>query len=502
MRSAALPTLIFLTALVFPLRSAETEPAGQDLFTSQVRPILARHCFKCHGPDDKARKARLRLDLHDQAVKPAASGAIAIVPGKPDESELVSRIFADDASERMPPAATKNPLSESDKQILKRWIADGAEYKTHWAFIPPRPGHPPRVRRANWAQNAIDSFILARLEAAGLTPSATADRATLIRRVSLDLIGLPPTPEEVEAFLHDQSPNAYEALVDRLLASPHYGERWGRRWLDLARYADTNGYEKDRTRSIWPYRDWVIRALNADMPFDQFTIEQLAGDLLPGATASQRVATGFHRNTMLNEEGGIDPLEFRFYAMTDRVATTATVWLGLTLGCANATRTSSTRSPIAIITSSWPCSNNADEPEMSVPIPDIEHRRRELEQKIAALFADLPNRFPAADKTNADDRRTVEERRKANLESRFTEWAGREALKSVRWRVLKPIAGDCKFAAPERGRGRIDLRQRRPEQARPLHVAIFQRIETNHGDPARGPPRRSVTPPRTGPGVL
>ena len=273
--------------------------------------------------------------MRDEAVKPAASGAIPIVPGKPDESELVSRIFADDASERMPPAAAKLPLSEPDKQVLKQWIADGAEYKTHWAFVPPRQrpaAASPPTRAGRETPSMRSSWPASRRP--GCSPSEPADRSTLIRRVSLDLVGLPPTPEEVEAFVQDRSPDAYEKLVDRLLASPHYGERWARRWLDLARYADTNGYEKDRTRSIWPYRDWVIQALNADMPFDQFTIEQLAGDLLPDATASQKIATGFHRNTMLNEEGGIDPQEFRFYAMTDRVATTATVWLGLTLGCA------------------------------------------------------------------------------------------------------------------------------------------------------------------------
>ena len=199
--------------------------------------------------------------------------------------------------------------------------------------------------------------------------------------MSLDLIGLPPTPEEVDAFLQDDSPDAYEKLVDRLLASPHYGERWARRWLDLARYADTNGYEKDRPRSIWPYRDWVIQALNADMPFDRFTIEQLAGDMLPGATPSQKIATGFHRNTMLNEEGGIDPLEFRFYAMTDRVATTATVWLGLTLGCAQCHTHKFDPIPHREYYQFMAFLNNADEPEIEVPTPEITRRRSELEAK-------------------------------------------------------------------------------------------------------------------------
>jgi hypothetical protein len=438
MRSAEMTALLLTAVLVIPARSAETERAGQDLFTSQVRPILARHCFKCHGPDDKARKAKLRLDIRDQSMKPAASGAAAIVPGKPDESELISRVFADDASERMPPAAAKNPLSDSDKQLLKRWIADGAEYKTHWAFIPPRPESPPQVRGTGSSRNAIDSFILARLDSAGLKPSEPADRATLIRRVSLDLIGLPPTPAEVEAFLQDRAPNAYEKLVDRLLGSPHYGERWARRWLDLARYADTNGYEKDRVRSIWPYRDWVIRAINADMPFDQFTVEQIAGDLLPGATVSQRIATGFHRNTMLNEEGGIDPLEFRFYAMTDRVATTATVWLGMTLGCAQCHTHKFDPIPHRDYYQFMALLDNADEPEISVTTPATERICGELEQKIAALVADLPNRFPAAEKAGSDDRRTVEERRKANLDRHFTEWVKQQGAQAVSWKVLRP----------------------------------------------------------------
>src|SRR5262249_18570439 len=308
---------------------------GQSIdFSREVRPIFSRHCFKCHGPDEKARKAKLRLDLPETALRGGKSGQPAIVPKKPEQSEVVRRIFADDDSEVMPPPATRNPLSAAQKQILKKWIAEGAEYKQHWAFIPPAQAPLPKVQQAGWPRNAIDYSVLARLEAAGLRPSPPADRYVLVRRLYLDLLGLVPTPEEADAFVNDPSPDAYERLVDRLLASPSYGERWARRWLDLARYADTNGYEKDRPRSIWPYRDWVIEALGADMPFDTFTVEQLAGGMLAGATLKQRIATGFHRNTMLNEEGGIDPLEFRFHAMTDRVATTGTVWLGLTVGCA------------------------------------------------------------------------------------------------------------------------------------------------------------------------
>jgi hypothetical protein len=438
MRPAPLSALLLTATIGLPIRAEEPRSTNQDHFTSRVRPILARHCFKCHGPDEKARKARLRLDVRGLALKPASSGAIPIVPGNPEESELVARIFAEDESERMPPPATKLPLSEAAKQVLKQWVADGAAYTAHWAFIPPRSAPPPPVRHAEWPRNAIDAFILARLEAEGLQPSEQADRPTLIRRLSLDLVGLPPTPAEVEAFLQDRSPAAYERLVDRLLASPHYGERWARRWLDLARYADTNGYEKDRPRSIWPYRDWVIRASNADMPFDRFTLEQVAGDLLPGATAAQRIATGFHRNTMLNEEGGIDPLEFRFHAMTDRVATTATVWLGLTLGCAQCHAHKFDPIPQREYYQFMALLDNADEPELKVTSPDVAQRRGALEQKIAALVVDLPNRFPIIDKATADERRPVDERRKASLEGRFREWLKRESADAVRWTVLKP----------------------------------------------------------------
>jgi hypothetical protein len=394
MRSLHLRATLLATFLAFPAQPVNADDVD---FTRDVRPILSRHCFKCHGPDDKARKAKLRLDVRDAALRGGQSGTAALVPGKPDDSELVRRIFSTDEAEIMPPPVTKNPLSEAQKQVLKRWIAAGAEYKPHWAFVPPRQALLPKVKQANWPQNAIDYFVLAHLEAAGLRPSPRADRYTLVRRLYLDLIGLPPTPEEADAFVHDCSPRAYEELVDQLLASPHYGERWARRWLDLARYADTNGYEKDRPRSIWPYRDWVIQALNKDMPFNQFTVEQLAGDLLPHATLEQRIATGFHRNTMLNEEGGIDPLEFRFHAMTDRVSTTATVWLGLTLGCAQCHTHKFDPIPHREYYRFMAFLNNADEPEMEVPRADLAARRAALEKQIAARVADLPNRFPPGD---------------------------------------------------------------------------------------------------------
>ena len=383
MRHLRLQTVIALLVLAAPLGAwnpgqqpgPEGNPSPPD-FAREVRPILAKSCFKCHGPDETTRKAKLRLD-----VPGGAKGVI--VPGKPDQSELIARVCSGDSDTVMPPPSTKITLTAEQKEILKRWIAAGAHYQQHWAFVPPQAVAPPPVTRVSWPRNPIDRFVLARLEKEGLRPSPAADRHTLIRRVSLDLIGLPPTPAEVDAFVADDSPNAYEKLVDRLLASPHYGERWARRWLDLARYADTNGYEKDRPRVIWPYRDWVIKALNADMPFDQFTIEQLAGDMLPGATAEQIIATGFHRNTMMNEEGGIDPLEFRYYAVVDRVNTTATTWLGLTLGCAQCH--SHKYDPISQreYYQMLAFFNNADEPDYEVPDPAIGKRRAAIEAKIA-----------------------------------------------------------------------------------------------------------------------
>jgi Protein of unknown function (DUF1553)/Protein of unknown function (DUF1549)/Planctomycete cytochrome C len=380
-------------------RAAEGPAPGSRAvdFNRDIRPILSENCFACHGLDETKRKAGLRLDVRDAATQTTESGEVPIVPGKPGESELIRRVFAEDADQIMPPRASHKTLNAHQKGVLRRWIAEGAEYKVHWAFLRPERPALPAVRDRSWVRNEIDAFVLARLEQAGLKPSPEADRTTLIRRLSLDLIGLPPTLAEVDAFLADSDPGAYEKVVDRLLASPHYGERWARRWLDRARYADTNGYEKDRERSIWPYRDWVINALNADMPFDQFTIEQIAGDLLPGATESQKVATGFHRNTMINEEGGIDVEEFRFASLVDRVATTGTVWLGLTLQCAQC----HTHKYDPITQREYyqflAFFNNADEPELELPRPDIQAKRAEIEAKIAALEAELERQLPARD---------------------------------------------------------------------------------------------------------
>jgi hypothetical protein len=303
-------------------------------FNRDVRPILSNHCFACHGPDEKKREAKLRLDERENAIT-ERDGVRAIVPGRPDESELLVRILTHDPDEVMPPPKSKKPaVTPEQVAILRKWIEQGAKYEAHWAFLPLDRAAPPVVQDAAWARNPIDQFILARLDQEGIKPSPEADRATLIRRVSLDLLGLLPSPEEVRAFVEDAEPAAYDKLVERLLASPHYGERWGRHWLDQARYADSNGYTIDNDRGMWPFRDWVIKALNDDLPFDRFTIEQLAGDLLPNATKSQLIATAFHRNTLINEEGGVDKEQFRNEAVVDRVNTTGAVWLGLTVGCA------------------------------------------------------------------------------------------------------------------------------------------------------------------------
>ena len=328
------PMILTLSLGLFAAPSSYSALADNRIdFDREIRPILSEFCYACHGPDAKARKADLRLDRKEDAFRDR-SGSAVIVPGKVAESELIARITSDDPDEMMPPPKFKKRPTAAQIERLRRWIAEGANWEGHWSYSLPSSNPTPPVQDERWVRNPIDRFVLARLESERLRPMPEADRATLIRRVSLDLIGLPPTPAEVEAFENDNGPDAYERLVDRLLASSHYGERQARLWLDQARYADTNGYEKDGPRSIWAYRDWVIQAFNRDLPFDQFTIEQLAGDLLPNATAKERIATGFHRNTIVNTEGGVDDEEFRVAAVVDRVNTTMQVWMGSTLACA------------------------------------------------------------------------------------------------------------------------------------------------------------------------
>ena len=302
--------------------AAPAVPARVE-FNRDVRPILSDNCFLCHGPDKNRRKADLRLDLRDEALK-----AEAFVPGKPDESELVARIFSTDPDELMPPPKSNKKLDARQKEILKRWVQQGAEYQQHWSYEKPVKAQIPT------GQNAVDVLVQRRLAEVGLKPSPEADRRTLIRRLSSDLTGLPPTPEEVKAFVEDTSPDAYERLVDRLLASPHYGERMAIGWLDVVRFADTIGYHSDNPRNVWPYRDWVIKSFNDNKPFDRFTLEQIAGDLLPDANTETRVGSAFNRLLLSTEEGGAQPKDYEARMLTDRVRAVGAAWLGQTTGCA------------------------------------------------------------------------------------------------------------------------------------------------------------------------
>ena len=309
------------------------ESAAAVDFNRDIRPLLAGYCWECHGPDAGARKAELRLDTQLDAL--ADRGGYRVIdPANPERSELLTRITSADADIRMPPAEAARQLSAEQIDLLARWIKQGANWQEHWAYVKSaRPNLPP-VSDLSWPRNGVDFFVLARLEQAGLTPASPADPLVLLRRVTLALTGLPPTIHEIDAFVADTTPSAYENVVARLLASPRYGEHMALSWLDAARYADTSGYQADWERFMWPWRDWVVQAFNDNMPFDQFTIEQLAGDLLPGATISQKLATGFNRNHRINDEGGSLDAEFEVEYVVDRVDTTATVWLGLTAGCA------------------------------------------------------------------------------------------------------------------------------------------------------------------------
>jgi hypothetical protein len=382
-------------------RAGAAEVAKVD-FARDVQPILSDNCYRCHGPDGAARKGDLRLDVREEKLGPLVprDGYRIVAPGDLDESVLIERITSDDPEVHMPPPESNRRLSEKQIDVLRRWVQQGAEWGKHWSFLKPVRATPPQVKENRWVRNPIDQFVLAQMENQGVKPSAEAPRHTLLRRAALDLVGLPPTLAELDAFSADTSADAYQKQVDRLLASPHFGERQARHWLDQARYADSNGYSHDLPRSVWPYRDWVINALNRDMPFDQFTIEQLAGDLLPKATLEQKIATGFHRNTQINTEGGIDHEQFRVEAVVDRVATTATVFLGLTVACAQCHDHKFDPISQKEYYELFAFFNNCDEPSLKVggvTDPDqIEALKRRIEQlegavkeKIAAWEADL-----------------------------------------------------------------------------------------------------------------
>jgi mono/diheme cytochrome c family protein len=402
------PHVLCVALFLLPSASFITTAADAAVdFTREIEPILIRRCSECHGPD--MQKAGLRLDTRAFALTPAKSGTVVLVPGQPDASALLLRVLSDDPDEVMPPKGPR--LTPEEVASLRRWIAAGAVWPeinplSHWSFQPPQRPTPPQVANGSTPiHNDIDRFILDRLSREGLSMRPEADRTTLIRRASLDLTGLPPTWTEVESFLNDTSPHAWEKVIDRLLASPHYGEHMARGWLDLARYADSNGYQVDLARSIWPYRDWVISAFNNNLPFDQFTIEQIAGDLLPDPTPDQRIATGFNRNTKINDEGGGDDEEYRTKAVKDRVATVGTAWLGLTLNCAECH--THKYDPIthdeyyqlyAVFNNTTDGGNYSVAPTLEVPRPDLsqteqfvsqqlESVRRELDQTHAALAA-------------------------------------------------------------------------------------------------------------------
>ncbi|KAB2654084.1 MAG: DUF1549 domain-containing protein [Verrucomicrobia bacterium] len=381
--------------------SGETQP--QVDFIRDIQPIFVKRCYECHGPDKE--KGGLRLDHKPDAARGGKSEKPFWVVGKSAESHLIERVTTEDAEDQMPPKGDR--LTADQIRALKAWIDQGAiwpDVKPHWAFTKPVRPTVPGVKNKRWGRNEIDAFILAKLEHEKLSPSPEADRATLIRRLSLDLTGLPPTIPEVDAFVKDRSKNAYEKVVDRLLSSPHYGEHLARGWLDLARYADSNGYQVDSTRSIWPYREWVINAFNKNMPFDQFTVEQLAGDLLPNATLEQKIATGFHRNTKTNDEGGGDEEEYRTKAVKDRVATTGTTWLGLTVMCAECH--THKYDPISqdeyyqlysFFNSTEDRGNYSIEPSVTVPTPStaaianyLSDRLSQTKQKLAAAEKQLP----------------------------------------------------------------------------------------------------------------
>jgi hypothetical protein len=434
-------------------------------FARDVLPILSDHCFACHGPDANARKADLRLDVKEDALRKESP---VIVPGKSGDSELIRRLTVDDDSEQMPPPKFKKPLSPKQVETLKLWVDQGAKWGRHWAFE--KPVRPPTPKLSTQysvlSRNPIDAFVLARLAKEGLKPSPEADRATLIRRVTLDLTGLPPTPEEVDAFLKDESPDAYERVVDRLLASPRYGERMIWEWLDAARYADSNGYQGDNERTMWPWRDWAVRALNDDMPFDRFTVWQLAGDLLPYTTRDQKLATGFLRNHMINGEGGRIPEENRIEYVFDMTETVGTVWLGLTLNCCRCH--DHKYDPVAqteyyalfAFFNQTPVTGGGGDPQTNPVIelktPTDEVRLREAREKVRAAAKEVAGQ-------------------EATLFPRINR--SRPAGESVRARGLPPVVRDSlKPAAGQRGKGQLADLERHFAKTEPGYAAKLRAL--------------------------
>lgn len=419
-------------------------------YSRDIRPILSGNCFRCHGPDQEKREAGLRLDTFDGATAKLNDGQ-AIVPGEPDTSHLMKRIVSNDTDVKMPPPETGKTLSAREIELLNHWIQQGATYNQHWSFREiVRPSEP--ELNSTWPQNAIDRFVYKQLEQHQIQPAPEAARSTLIRRVYLDVLGLPPTVDELDRFLADDSANAYSNMVDRALASPHYGERWGRHWLDQARYADTHGYTIDGERSIWPFRDWVISALNDDMPFDQFTIEQLAGDLLDSPSQEQLIATGFHRNTLVNQEGGTDAEQFRVEAVVDRVNTTGAVWLGLTVGCAQCHTHKydplTHREYYQLFDFFNQCKDvNSVAPQLTLGSPEQVSQLQQLD----AVIADAKKNLEALDKRRTDGTLSTEERAVAATERTKAEDAYK-LLDADRVKLLKDVPETMIMADVEKPR--------------------------------------------------
>jgi mono/diheme cytochrome c family protein len=412
-----------LIAWLVPAATLAAGPAPNGApveYNREVRPILSKNCFACHGSDPSTRKAGLRLDVRDEAVRAQKSGATAIVAGTPDDSELIARVAEADETVRMPPRKAGPRLAPAEVDVLRRWVAQGATYAEHWAFVKPLDRPLPAVKNGAWPRNGIDRWVLARLEKEGLTPAPEADRFTLLRRASLDLRGLPPSPQEVDRLAADTSPDAYEKAVDRFLADPAYGERWARLWLDLARYADSAGYGSDPLRTIWRYRDWVIDAFNRNLPYDRFTLEQIAGDLLPGATLEQKMATAFHRNTMTNTEGGTDDEEFRVAAVKDRVDTTWQVWMGVSFGCAKCHThkydpfTNEEYYKFFALFNQTADADRPDEtPVLAAPTAEQVEQNRRIDAQVAALKAGLAKAPPDKAKSLRDEVARLEKSRPA-----------------------------------------------------------------------------------------
>ena len=420
--------------MILPVATAVAASPQID-YDRDIRPILSNNCYKCHGPDAKERQASLRFDVREVALKPSESGKTAIVPGKLDKSELIARIFSTDDDERMPPPDSHKSLTDSQRQLLKQWIAGGAKYDRHWSYIPPRRPEPPHRVQGVWPRNPIDSFILARLTQEKLRPSAEADRTTLIRRLSFDLTGLPPNAQEVEEFVGDSSRDPYDRLIEKLLASPHFGERMALNWLDLVRYADSGGYHSDNERSLWPFRDYVIAAFNANKPFDRFTIEQIAGDLLLDANRETRIASGYNRLLQTTEEGGAQAKEYTAKYAADRVRNLSTVWLGSTMGCCE-------------------CHDHKFDPFKTRDFYSLEAYFADVKENAIARQDEtpMPDAAGAAAQKQLDDQiatvRKTLDTQTAELDRAQAEWEKKASEQATDWIVLHPAMATTQSGSP------------------------------------------------------